>query len=413
MEHIVHSSICRYLEDNNILTPRQHGFRSGHSCETQLILAIDDWAKALDSGYRTDIAIFDFSKAFDSVPHRRLLSKIESYGIQGNTLNWIESFLWNRSQRVVINGSQSSWLPVTSGVPQGTVLGPLLFLLYINDIASDIKSEIRLFADDCILYRKILSGHDTAQLQDDIDRLHSWSVSWQMTFNVKKCHILSLSRKKVKPYLEYKLGPDQLSSVNSYPYLGVTISADLRWHSHIDNICTKATRTLNFIRRNIYHCSPEAKALAYTSLVRPHLEYAAAAWDPHTARDTVQLEKVQRRAARFAKKDFRRTTSVTQLLADLGWGQLADRRRVARLSMMFKAVHGLTAIPTGNLLRPTRCTKRTGQATFINLYARTDAYKYSFMPRTIADWNALPESTRSKPSVDSFRGALRRPPDCC
>src|SRR5664279_4105275 len=179
MEHIVHSSICRYLEDNNILTPRQHGFRSGHSCEIQLILAIDDWAKALDSGYRTDIAIFDFSKAFDSVPHRRLLSKIESYGIQGNTLNWIESFLSNRSQRVVINGSQSSWLPVTSGVPQGTVLGPLLFLLYINDIASDIKSEIRLFADDCILYRKIMSDHDTAQLQDDIDRLHSWTVIWQ------------------------------------------------------------------------------------------------------------------------------------------------------------------------------------------------------------------------------------------
>ena len=205
MEHIVHSSICRYLEENNILTPRQHGFRSGHSCETQLILAIDDWANALDSGLRTDIAIFDFSKAFDSVPHRRLLAKIESYGIRDSTLCWIKLFLSGRSQRVVVNGSQSAWLPVACGVPQGTVLGPLLFLLYINDITDNINSEIRLFADDCILYRTITADSDSIQLQKDINSLHSWSVAWQMNFTVKKCHILSISRKKLKPLLDYKL----------------------------------------------------------------------------------------------------------------------------------------------------------------------------------------------------------------
>jgi hypothetical protein len=304
LEHIVHSSICRFLESNSILSPRQHGFRSKHSCETQLILAIDDWAQALDSGFRTDIAIFDFSKAFDSVPHRRLLYKIESYGIRGTTLGWIKAFLSKRNQRVVINGSLSKWLPVTSGVPQGTVLGPLLFLLYINDITQGIQSEMRLFADDCVLYRKIVSDSDVNSLQADIDKLHSWSLDWQMKFNSKKCHILSVSRKRTKPFLDYKLGPDQLSVVDSYPYLGVTISSDLRWHLHVNNICSKASRSLNFIRRNIYKCSPDIKSLAYFSLVRPHLEYAAAAWDTYTLQDTSQLEKVQRRAARFVKNNF-------------------------------------------------------------------------------------------------------------
>ena len=406
MEHIVCSSTCKFLEENKILTPRQHGFRPGHSCESQLILAIDDWASALNSGLRTDVAIFDFSKAFDSVPHRRLLSKIESYGIRGTTLAWIRSFLSNRVQRVVINGSQSSWLPVISGVPQGTVLGPLLFLLYINDITTNIQSEIRLFADDCILYRTIQSDADVVTLQDDINTMLAWSHTWQMSFNAAKCHILSICRQHKKPLLQYKLGPDQLSNVDSYPYLGVTISADLRWHHHVDDVCFRASRTLNFLRRNIYRCSPEAKALAYTSLVRPHLEYASAAWDPYTAIDINKLEMVQRRAARFAKSDYRHTSSVTGFLNELDWDQLSLRRKHARLTTLYKAIHSLTAIPTGKLLRPTRFSRSSNEHSFIGLSSRIDTYKYSFFPRTIIDWNVLPEAVQSKTSVDSFRYAL-------
>ena len=166
-----------------ILSPRQHGFRAGHPCKTQLVLAIDDWARSLDSGTRTDIAIFDFSKAFDSVPHKRLMVKLHSYGMRGRTLRWVESFLSCRLQRLTMNGTQSSWHSVTSGVPQGTVLGPLLFLLHINDIANDIRSEIRLFADDCILYRPIKNRNNCHILQDDIAKLHQWSLVWQMSFN--------------------------------------------------------------------------------------------------------------------------------------------------------------------------------------------------------------------------------------
>jgi hypothetical protein len=407
MEHIIHSCICRFLEENQVLTPRQHGFRSGHSCETQLILSINDWAKSMDSGLRTDVAIFDFSKAFDSVPHSRLLSKIESYGIQSSTLRWIQSFLTNRRQRVIINGSLSSWKPVTSGVPQGTVLGPLLFLLYINDITKGINSEIRLFADDCILYRQIVSDTDTVKLQEDISKLHSWSLTWQMSFNTKKCHILSISRQRRKPVLAYKIGPDNLTAVDSYPYLGVTISSDLRWNIHINNVCARATRTLNFIRRNIYRCPPDSKSLAYTSLVRPHLEYASGAWDPHTAKNINSLEMVQRRAARFVKRDYRRTTSASSLTDGLGWSTLSSRRKSSRLCSFYKAYNRLSPISLDHLVQPSRSTRSSVDGScFLTLSSHTDVYKYSFFTRTIIDWNALSSDQRLKTSIDAFRGGL-------
>ena len=177
LEHIVHSHISQHLENFNVLTPKQHGFRKHHSCTTQLILSAHDWAKAVDSGHQVDIAIFDFSKAFDTVPHERLKAKLHMYGVRGKLLNWINNFLTQRKQRVVINGTNSEWDEVTSGVPQGTVLGPLLFLMYINDITNNLHSEIRLFADDCILYNVVKSIADCEKLQNDIDLLKEWGIN--------------------------------------------------------------------------------------------------------------------------------------------------------------------------------------------------------------------------------------------
>ena len=268
-----------HLDEYKLLSDRQHAFRKGHSCETQLTTVINDWAKILDNRGQVDTFILDFEKAFDTPPHELLKSKLFGYGIGGKTLKWIDSFLCFRQQRVVVNGVKSDWAPVLSGVPQGTVLGPLLFSLYINDISSDIESEIRLFADDCVCYREIKDEKDTMKLQRDIDRLGSWARKWGMRFHPVKCNMMQLTRKRIKKiHASYTLEGTNLENVESIKYLGVTITSDLRWNTHVSNVCTKANRTLGFLRRNLHSCPQEVKEAAYKGLVRPVLDYGSSVW---------------------------------------------------------------------------------------------------------------------------------------
>ena len=178
------------------MTPANHGFRKGHSCESQLLLTTHELLKYRDAKLQVDIGILDFSKAFDTVPHKRLLAKLRLYGIHGNVLRWIASFLQDRRQLVVCDGEKSEYSPVTSGVPQGTVLGPLLFLLHINDLPSvvDPGTSVRLFADDALIYRTINSIEDQVVLQQDLNRLESWAKSWGMVFNPSKCYMMQIGR---------------------------------------------------------------------------------------------------------------------------------------------------------------------------------------------------------------------------
>ena len=197
-----------HLDEHKLLSDKQHAFRKWHSCETQLATVINDWAKLLDNKGQVDAFILDFEKAFDTPPHELLKSKLFSYGIGGKTLKWINAFLCYRQQRVVVNGVKSDWAPVVSGVPQGTVLGPLLFSLHINDITADIvssakslisdsiiESEIRLFADDCVCYREIKDKEDILKLQRDIVRLGNWARKWGVRFQPVKCNMMQLTRK--------------------------------------------------------------------------------------------------------------------------------------------------------------------------------------------------------------------------
>jgi hypothetical protein len=311
MEHIVLSHMSKHLAANNIIVENQHGFRQKRSCETQLIEAVHDWAECLNRSGQTDVLMLDFSKAFDKVPHHRLAAKLHHCGIRGRTLKWIQGFLADRKQRVNINGQCSSWVPVQSGVPQGSVLGPTLFLIYINDIADGIRSNIRLFADDSILYREIKGPEDHQVLQQDLQTIFSWADRWQMAFNASKCQQLTITRKRNPSDFNYTVSKQVIQQVASHKYLGVTISSDLTFKEHITNIRSKAGSTLGIIRRNLGPCSQEVKLKAYQSLVRPQLEYAAAAWSPHTSRDIKSLETVQRQAVRFICGKFDRRASVT------------------------------------------------------------------------------------------------------
>ena len=265
----------------------------------------------ISSRGQVDAILLDFYKAFDKVSHSKLLTKlyIQSYGIRRKTFYWITAFLHHRHQFVSVNGSHSEVVPVTSSVPQGSVLGPSLFLLFINDIVNHSNSTLRLFADDCILYRKIESSADQEVLNLDLENLYTWSKTWQMSFNTTKCKILSITNKRNTDPFPYKLDDDHLEHVESHRYLGVTSNNQLQWSEHSYNVANKANRTLGIVRRVLKPCDAKVKSRAYETLVRPQLEYASAAWSPYYDNAINKLEQVQRNAARFVTGDYRRSTS--------------------------------------------------------------------------------------------------------
>ena len=277
LEHIIYKHIMAHCEKHNILVDYQHGFRKSRSCETQLITVREEIAKWKDDRHNVDMLIMDFSKAFDTVPHQRLLRKLESYGIYGNLGNWLRHWLMARTQTVMLDGEASSPVNDKSGLPQGMVLGRLMFLLYINDIGPNItNSKVKLFADDCLLYRIVDSKEDESKLRDNLTELQNLADKWQMSFNTKKCHLLSVQKKGHHVNSQYKLYGNILEIVEHHPYLGVELQSDLEWDHHIKQITGKATRSLTFLRRNLSRCPEQTKERAYAALVRPHVEFASA-----------------------------------------------------------------------------------------------------------------------------------------
>jgi hypothetical protein len=394
MEHIVLSHIAKHLNSNNILIDEQHGFRERLSTVTQLISSTNDWAETLNNRGQTDIILLDFSKAFDRVSHHHLLAKLSFYGIRNDTLGWVGAFLSHRKQSVSVNGTHSSWVDVTSGVPQGSVLGPALFLLYINDIKDKIHSSLKLFADDSILYREINDQQDHTIIQEDLQTLSAWSSKWLMSFNIKKCAVMTITRKRKPSLYQYSLSGENLTRVDKHDYLGVTISEDLRWGNHINKVTRKASQTLGLLRRSLSPCSKQVKAKAYETLVRPKVEYASEVWNPNTAQDIEKVEKIQRNAARFVHADYRRTTHVTPLINELDWDSLHTRRLIKQATMLYRIHYGLVFISPPNCFhRATKFFRLDHPLKYISDFQPIiNPYKYSFYPRAVQIWNRLPPS---------------------
>ena len=357
------------------------------------------------------VAFFDVRKAFDSVPHAPLLEKLAGIGLNPYIIRWIKSYLTDRKQFVVVDGSSSESLQVLSGVPQGSVLGPLLFVVYINDVVQQIsnQSKINLFADDIALYRIIRSPDDYIFLQSDVNAVSSCLTSKYLNLNISKCCYLLLSRKRCHsiPPPNLTLNNAILARVTSYKYLGVLITTNLMWSAHISNICNKTRRLIGILYRKFYkHSSSNTMLRLYSSFIRPHLEYATPAWDPFLKKDIDLIENVQRFALKVCTKSW--DASYTSLLEATHLPSLQTRRTHAKLCNLFKIVNSLTFYPDA----PTQYrqqpypSRSVHSSALVPLQCHSLQYQSSFFPSSISAWNSLPQDIVSNQTIPSFKRGL-------
>ena len=299
LECHVYNVIADHLDETHPLSDYQRGFRAGRSTVGALLATTSHWFSLLEAGKEICAVFYDYRKAFDSVPHRPLLNKLKILGVSGHVLRWVADYLTSRSQCVVVEGDQSGTAEVLSGVPQGSVLGPLLFLIYIDEISSvslSPESSRVIFADDVCIYRPISSCGDFRYVQDDIEVIEEWSIENFRNLNPSKCKYMLISRKRTPsmPDEPLVLGDLPLQRVDAFKYLGVLLSQDMSWSSHVQATCSKAKKVLGLLYRKFYGCSNTNTLIQlYISLVHPHLEYACPVWAPHMAKDIHAIESVQ------------------------------------------------------------------------------------------------------------------------
>ena len=408
LEHIIHSNIMDHLENSNTLNDIQHGFRQKRSCETQLITTINDFSNCLNTKGQIDSILLDFSKAFDKVDHKGLILKLRAYGIKGNLLNWIQSFLLGRTQTVIVEGSESTQIAVKSGVPQGTVLGPLLFLIYINDIDKCLTNgtKLRLFADDSFLYRTINNQNDVQILQNDLNSLQQWESKWKMEFHPDKCQVLRITNKLKPIKSNYQIHSIDLQETNHAKYLGIVIDSKLNWSEQNITVCNKANSILGFLKRNTQNCPKQIKEKCYNTLVKPILNYGCSVWDPHHSNQIQNLEKVQKNAARYVTNNYSFLPGSTQNnMNELRWQTLAEQRAKSKLITLYKGLNNLIEIPTDHFKANVnkRHTRQSGNQKLTIPHSKIDSHFHSFFPSTIRLWNGLPNCTKLINNIEAFK----------
>ena len=231
MEAIVKMKVLSHVDSLALLSKYKYGFMKGRSCLTNLLETFEDVTSMLDEGPGVDMVYLDYSKAFDSVPHRRLLSKLQAYGLKGRVWEWIQDFLVGRTQKVTVGDANSDWTNVVSGVPQGSVLGPILFVLYINDLPENVRSNVKMFADDTKLYRHVLGEDDKQLLQEDLNALQKWSESWLLRFNASKCKRMHMGN--TNDGTNYHLGMSKSPTIQKRRTLESTLLKTLKVPSSV------------------------------------------------------------------------------------------------------------------------------------------------------------------------------------
>lgn len=339
-ERLVHNEIYPIL--HNTIIPEQHGFVKRRSTTSNLTVFTTNLFECMDSRVQVDAVYTDFKKAFDKVDHEILLSKIAFNGIRGNLLRWFSSYVTNRTQKVVIGGYQSNDVLVTSGVPQGSILGPLLFVLFINDIRECFKnSKFLLYADDLKAYKSIVSVDDCHLLQEDLHRFTMYCADNKLHLSLRKCNTISFTKNKNLVPFTYNLCGEPLKKVSFIRDLGILLDNQLHLDLHVENVVNKSFKMFGFVMRSSTNFKNVSTYLyLYKTIVRSQLEYAVPVWNPYYKKYTEAIEKVQRKYLRTMNyKCFHNYLSYSDLLFKYKLISLESRRKYLEAVTLYNIVH--------------------------------------------------------------------------
>jgi hypothetical protein len=407
MESCIRDEIVDHLVTNSLIKNTQHGFMRNKSCTTNLLQFLERLTLEQDSGNPVDVVYLDFSKAFDKVPHRRLIEKFKAHSVDGKILQWIEAWLTGRKQRVVLNGVASEWADVDSGVPQGSVLGPLAFVVFINDI-DGLAVNITLmnkFADDTKCGNVVKDPGDVAVLQKCLDDMVDWASKWGMAFNIGKCKVMHVGRTNQRA--TYTMAGSNLTTTEAERDIGVKVQASLRPSLQCREAAQRANAVLGQITRAFHYRDRRTFIQLYKQYVRPHLEFAVPAWSPWTQGDIETLENIQRRTVRMVSG--LRGATYEEKLKEIGMLSLKDRRIQYDLIQAFKIIRGFDDVESDTWFDlvgqdPTRITRHTQDPLNIcRKNPRTEIRRNFFSNRVIDTWNNIPSEIKNSRSVAMFK----------
>jgi hypothetical protein len=410
-EKIVFKYLYNHLLDNTIITPFQSGFLPGVSTVSQLVEIIHNLHQDESWGKESRIVFLDISKAFDRVWHPGLIFKLKRYGVHGILLDWINDYISSRKQRVLINGRSSDWVQLKGGVPQGSVLGPLLFLVFINDITEVVEDcKIRLFADDTCLIKTGKNPVNIAQsLESDLRRIDAWAQNWLIDFSPAKTESLIISKKlNLDRHPVIMFGNLPIQEVATHKHLGITISRSLHWSNHIDSVISSSSAKLNLMRVLKFRLDRCSLERIYTSFIRPKLEYGNILFAGSPKCHLDKLDKVELDAFRIISGATKGCPTLN-IIKELGLPTLLERRKLHVLSTLYKYHFGPSPLYISDILANYVRTPVYGLRN-ISAYkipmCKTEGFKNSFFPLAINYWNSLEDSTRESENINFFKSKI-------